>query len=488
MYDHLSRSAYPLNSRTGFPGYTGSMTWTNVSAKGVVSYSSADGVGSGLIARDYLTKSGWGIKGWRDLLDRGEIIVTPYYRVKSTRSSGGGSGTWTHTSGASATVQGTGSFSVWAQAWYQLSDPVWPTIDASTLDKRAKLAALSNIDRSRWSLLEDIAEAREGFRTLVRPAESAITQARRLDKMINKVGVKYQGRNIPYQALRTLSTAYLETKFGLAQLFYTAMKLGDEYENRIALLIPDEKRPIRSKAVGSVKSFAEKQTVLHNSSVLDCPYITFGQSVQGEFRAGVFYRMKYPRDHTTLAWRYGIHYKEVVPTLFELIRLSWLTERFISIGDSIRAVENFLDPEVTIDGAYTASKITLRSERTVSGWRQGGLWTVSPSSDAYKSVEDQYIVNPWIPSLFDVLPVTHFRDGLSLATCTDALSLLALKLGPVRERLRGMGINDLGRHEGYLKPPKLPKIDFNGWKPADHDMLKRALGSRYYMLIRNSNP
>jgi len=335
------------------------------------------------------------------------------------------------------------------------------------------MKALSNIDRTRFSVLEDIAEWRSALGTLSAPCRDVLKKVRKLQTRVSKFRIDgkgrvfrkvekpgtgmYELRTSPREVAQYIGSTYLEVKFGLAQLFYTAQTVGAEIEDS-QITRAKEQRTRRLLAKGKHDDSGSRSGTAPANSLNQWCYLDYTSTVSVVARAGVLYTIRDPSHFDDKSWRYGLGYKEVVPIAWNLVRLSWLVDRFLDVSNSIRAIENFLDPEVSILAGWTSTQVrTQFCRKAWSNIPRSGESKRTVDGDTATTETMSYIRSPWAPSLYDVIPPFEWESFLnSTGTAADVIALVATQLRSTTTALVKLGVNDLGFGAPRTSNPPVP--------------------------------
>lgn len=390
--------------------------------------------------RDILVRSGVKTPNFRDRMRAGDILVTPYLRSRTTQEGGGGY-YYRRDSTYASEVYGQGSVTTWAMSFggltYEiLSNPV------DDLVAEAKLKAFAAVDRSRWGILEDLSESRSALGTLTKPLGTCLRDARRLSNKLREVPFGASRRD----AIKLVGDVYLHTKYGLAQLFWTALNVGDELENRMASLKP--KRVPISRSRGHARYNGDKVSYTEPGSTNKYFRFSHHHQLRLEVRAGIYYQHRVPERVEDINWRYGLTAKNVVPNAWALMRLSFLIDRFVDVSSAIRSFENLCDPEIRIlGGYYNISKEEIWEHQVIDAPIRTYMGEVARTvtGDVCRTTTKSFERVPWTPTIFDTIPRVDLGAIEEVNTLADGFALLASSLRPVKAQLKRLGIQDLGR-------------------------------------------
>jgi len=415
----------------------------------------------------------------------GEIINTAYWRSTNKITGGGGSYFGSCRDGRKFTRVGPGSISESLRREGSITLP-YASVNVVQDMALAKIRALSNMDKSRTQLGEDMAEVHSTWATIKSPVRDLLKKARRLDNLLARHLRKYgtrtkpTGQRVTLEGVKLLADTWLSVKYGLAQLVWTGLAIDDVVTLRANIL--RAKPVVRLTSRGKVDAEGKIDTVVISSFYSDRVSFHVRHTIVTETRAGILYSMKYPERRDSLGWQLGFTPKDMLPTAYNVLRLSWLLDRFVNIGDAIRATENYLDPELTILSAWTSVYWNeVRSfQATAYTCAPGSTWSVTVDGDVYESTQESVNRNPWAPDLYDCLPSEQVTRALTdMRNIADMAALTVQKLSITRDRLPEINLGGFNDHRIKILP--MPGMK----NPTDK--LKKASWGRspltYYQLF-----
>jgi len=152
------------------------------------------------------------------------------------------------------------------------------------------------------------------------------------------------------------------------------------------------------------------------------------RDVQGHI--GILYQVTNPID--TFSEINGLRLKDLPETLWALVPLSWMTDRFLNIHNAISGLVNLADPNVKILAAWDKRHDFERIENTITdivmppGYTSS-YWAMSPRVDQ----TDSTTRSPLSISAADCLPSLNIFPRQTIPELTDIISVFAVmaKLG-----------------------------------------------------------
>jgi hypothetical protein len=329
----------------------------------------------------------------------GEIITNPCVHVKeSIKTVGEGSYQWTRTNGDVHIERGPGltAMQILRYPGYMQAPPVLegPPHD---LVQAAKLQAFGNLDRSPYSFAEDIAEMREVFRFVQRPWASL----RDLIKLIREQATRQSARQRFRSLADATASAYLEHQFAVRPLYRS---IHDAIES---FMVKDPIRPKRRLARGG-SDYSEHHV---NQGVRITWESSSTISQETSVHAGIWYEV----DNPIVDWRYkyGLRFKDIPETLWAILPLSFMVDRMYNLSQTMRGLSSFLDPNLTILGAWTTTKVDTIETITWIGHVSPIVESVQEAyTDTIVKTTESYNRQTWEPVFTDLFPDYVRLEGL----------------------------------------------------------------------------
>lgn len=353
---------------------------------------------------------------FRRRIQEGELILNPMSHNNFRVSCGGGSITWTeappgkHTEYIYAT---TGSMTrrVVHNNGHALASCFDEYLNARDVAVRtARLNALSNIDSTPYEFMEDLFELKSTFQALQGLCYAGANIAARYEASVQYLVKKGQ------EPGRAAANAWLGAKYGYVPIVRSIINLLDSLNNK-------RTPPRRRRAYGSASGSANKSL---NTTVNGLTVHSI-QEVQISARAGIFYQMRNPIYDTY--WKYGLRLKDVPRTVWAIVPLSFVVDRFVDISSAINAFININDPNLEILGGYATVEEDWSRMYQLTNAVQAG-WTASVSGDSVNESRKVKQRSLWTPTIADIVPPIH--GDLDFAHMVDLIALVAQRLSNPR--------------------------------------------------------
>lgn len=285
--------------------------------------------------------------------------------------------------------QGYSSFR-WANVDTSGSEDIYVEMP-SGIKTRAKLLALSNIDKTPYAFGEDLGEIGETIRFLKSPFSSMLSMTKDWTRQKKRI-VKRKNTSVRRKA-ELLSDAFLEFQFAFSPLLRSTYDLVEASQVAVADKRPDERY--------SARGFA-RDTNSNQVSETFSGY-TFERTIfqEWEGHATILYTVSNPAT----GWRakYGLRAKDFPLTLWQIAPLSFMVDRVIDISSAVSAVMNLGDPSVKIvTGSYRYKSYEQRTLCNTQAVYTG--WNITGSGDTEMRENFTYNRAPWTPGLSDAVP------------------------------------------------------------------------------------
>jgi len=393
-------------------------------------------------------KSGIHWPGAKKAIAQGTVINNPYSVSTITYFGGGGSyGGYSPING-SFDATGPGSITAWlATAWggYNAASLPEPPTSLSDVVADLKLSCLDRIDKSKFGFGEDIAEIGKLIDTLKHPVDTIYQLAEELAPSLEVVA-RTKGKKKKKAAMSRLARTYLAVKYGLVQVIWTAANAADLYRDQVDQAINAQ----YTKPKMFPKRFtarANKNWTDQNSADVTVAGCVFSgtRECSRQVRVGILYEVRDPSLREGFPWKVGLRAKDILPTAWAVMPMSWLVDQYVNIGHCIRAVENLADPDVHVLAGYIGVKTVTRETLTATSYNPRGIWSsdweVTVSGDTVGREEASYNRSPWVPSIADVLPNVQVPSVTGIA---ETAIMAASKLKEALPALKQLTTKDLG--------------------------------------------
>jgi len=343
----------------------------------------------------------------------GEIIVGYLNQIERSSATVGAS-SWSAVNNLDSNLRGhlNGSITNYFLGLHSgvpsVSDSLKPigSIELEDVANLAQVEAVANMDKPTFAFQEDILSLHETVRLLRHPIRTilnAVTPGRR-----NRFGAG------------VLAKSWATYSFALAptvRSFFDLSKAMQQQQVRLESNIL-----LRS---GSVK-YANDMVTNSYTSLYDWTYEVV-RSRRIDAKCGIFYNLRQASQGNL--FHYGIRPKDLVEGAWNIVPLSFMVDRALSVDKMLRAYTNLADPNIVLKGGYLTTSVTDVTRVAVKAIQEPG-WTHSVSSDS-KVISD-VVVNrsKFYPTVMNLpTPRSHFRGLVSDTQKTlDLLSLMLLRL------------------------------------------------------------
>jgi len=351
-----------------------------------------------------ITFTDWPTEGYHDIIKNGGIVNTQcsysYYELKAPKDPGSGSFRGAPFTGESITDHYSGG--------YPKGVTLTVPNDVTKADV-AKHKALAGVDGAPYEAIEDIGELKETLAFLKSPLQALHDASDEFNKL---AWIEAHKRAIPIA--RALAGLWLTWRFVITPLYRSVDSILEQLGTDIVRLS-------RENSHGYAK-LNDTRLVETAQGIIDWQcHVTDTL----EYHASILYEVKNPVGD----WRYqyGLRWKDVPKGLWQLMPLSFLIDRMVSISGFLGGLSAMMDPDVTI----LAGSVTYRAKR-VCKTRLIAIHSplvqdlVGNESEAEKFA---YVRDRWTPSFSDTFPPLHL-GGLvdSLTKATDVIAIIVSNL------------------------------------------------------------
>lgn len=336
--------------------------------------------------------------------------------------------------------------------WYQWSTintisyiQTYPVLSATNVSnepnlenifRSVMLRAIANIDASPYALAEDYFELGKTAETLRKPIEAMKGPHDTLKRALGRFELARRGRNRSSNSLKAfigaanaVGNAWLLTRFGYAQVFYTAFNLFDYYQSTKRAR-PDLFRKGRFKSNAHEEySYSDTNRKVYKLNGTSGTVTLKTQSrVVGRVRASILYEKRPTRTTPKgLTADLGLRLKDLPKTAWQLMPASWFVDRFLDVSGGIQGLMNLYDPTLDIlAGSYSHNRsgiYTTTIENIVNP--SGQTYTLSGT----KTIEQTHKVrNVWHPSADDLAPPVRLSSLSDVKQFTDEAAFVLGKL------------------------------------------------------------
>ena len=241
--------------------------------------------------------------------------------------------------------------------------------DASILKAYAKLTA------PEFDVGVNLGELRETFEGLANPIAAFRKWRRQLSKLMEQTTRAYQSRKrgvivarFGGDTLTMLGGSWLEWRMGVEPLIRSVEELLEHLRDQNDLLLG---KLVRVKATVKRNSTPVTKTVISGpgSFQLTGKVVT---EVSSKITTGIYYTQRSP---LSLGQIYGVDAISAPAVMWELLRLSFVVDRFLRVGEYLQALRIEADTTRSIAGTVTSQKATI----TTTAWLQSVYPTGYPA-------------------------------------------------------------------------------------------------------------
>jgi len=290
----------------------------------------------------------------------------------------------------------------------------YPTL-SDKLERRCKMVALANIDKTPYAFGEDLLEIGETLRFLRSPlaALSRLGSEFRNEYLINKTF-----RRNRYDLLKAHAALWNQYRFAVSPLVRSIQDGIEAYGTELPS--PPERMSARGIATDSGSDSQDKQLW----GFLNCTN-TVKNEIEG--KATILYTISNPVHD----WRFrlGLRAKDMPTTVWQVMPYSFMVDRLLDLSSFSKGVMNLADPSIKIlAGSYRVKLSGEKKYSVVSSYNSRYHFHVP---DSLTQEEFTYERNPWTPTIADTLP--EFTPGhlVSDATkITDLFAIIVSKFNP----------------------------------------------------------
>jgi len=308
------------------------------------------------------------------------------------------------------------------------------TIDADNEIELRKQLALSFVDEPQYGFGEDLFEIKETIQFLRSPLASITKLLKAFDKdAVKALSLTKKGRVLSFsRRAEAIAGVWATYSFALAPLIRSLEDAIEALNDKSSLAF---RRTSRSKGELFDSTTSKVSGYYPGINFFNIPQLTATAEIVKtstvSFQAGLHYEAT---QHGTVTEKLGLRNKDLVVTAWEVIPMSFMLDRIISIKNSIKSFTNLVDPNVEILGGF----VTRREEQTYSiqlvecdlaDTRYDALtWSALP----HVSQTFTYTREKWDPSITNALPLPNPVELVnSVSKVADLLALLTLTIFPL---------------------------------------------------------
>lgn len=373
----------------------------------------------------------------------GAIINNPCKYVKTLHSESSGSYIANRVSVSEDFTTSGGSVTAYHRSLHSgvgyLVSPLISSEQTYQLEREAKFHALSQIDTTPYAFGEDLGEVAETLKFLRSPFSSLLKLGRTFERDVYRASKKKARKrkltrreeasrlfnNTVYRG-EVLASAWSEYRFAAAPLLRSAMDVVEAVSWHEGITLPQR---FTARGFAEDANTASDQLQANfNSTTFD----VFKRSTSHEVKvsAGILYEVSNPLQN--VQWRLGLRVRDIPPTLWELLPLSFMVDRVIDIRRTLVGLINLSVPSVRVRAGWVTTRSdSIKTLSLVAETVPDYVVTVNP--DVQSETEFTYWRETWRPSAFDAVPQIKLRRLVD--DITKTVDLVALTLNSLRIRL-----------------------------------------------------
>lgn len=366
----------------------------------------------------------------------GEILINPLEFVVNRHVLPDDTINWTETStGDSFSVPDSATANVLRSTIGYLPQTENLYVPSTTIDEDEELdlrrqLALAFVDKPQYGFGEDLFEIAETIRFLKNPFNSII-------KLLRAFDLKASGRLSKMDHIRdfarkseAVAEVWASYSFALAPLVRSIENALDALHDTSTLSL---RRTSRSKNTIGVSNSADFVGSFWGGQGLPLfganATATRTQSI--EFHAGIVYDAP---QRGYLIDKLGLRNKDLIVTAWEVIPMSFMLDRIVSVKNVLSSSINLLDPTVSIKGGFVTKRKTERYSvlQTDFGFTRDGHVLNTFAAQPHVTEKFTMTREKWDPSIADSLPLFNPKELVNSATkMADLASLLTLQIVPL---------------------------------------------------------
>lgn len=364
------------------------------------------------VMSDYLTP------GWPQPLKEDAVVNNPCSMTKSfVRRSGGGHYRAVRIGNPALWSEFAGDGSLTSFLRAKVVIPLLTNgglIPLSDQKQLTQIRALSSINKAPYAVTEDLATIRQTLKLLRHPFQTLNRVSRRFE--IARKGLSAI-RKKNYYRTNALASLWLEYRFAFQPAVRAASTILSSLEAGVRKNNPIETAHSSDTRESKGRDYYPSPTAINYHAERSA-------KTSRTVRSVVQYRTQPPLQE----WKrkYGLRISDVPELMWDLFPYSFMVDRLIDVGASVRAFTNFGDPSIVILGGTTS--VTTIVEQTISVVKQvhpSYDVTIVPDTDSFRT--ETYVREVWKPSVLDLFPPFIPEDIVKNATSTADLAALILQ-------------------------------------------------------------
>lgn len=356
--------------------------------------------------------------GFHKAIANGDLVIGNMTLREEKSSAGGGSFMYSGPYNGKAYNDGGSVTLYYKRAASTIYYPSLAVQSVKDLTDQAIMSAVSNIDKTPYSFMEDFLTLRQNLDMIKEP----LAGLDKWSKMVRQAADKRVGTRHPKTGKRVsffeaISDSYLAYRFGATPFVHS---LADLLEG-IATSNQGVNANVRYRAGSQKESSAATSNVIGTNRANQT--FKYARSLHRKVVVGIFYKLRHPQKG--LRWKYGLRNKDIPAGLWAAMPYSFMIDRIIDVSKYAKAVSNLADPNVMIEGGYITvyeedeSSLRALTEPLWSGW------TASVNADEEKKFVRTINRSFFYPHIPDLRPAVSYKGLVSDATkITDLVTLI----------------------------------------------------------------
>jgi hypothetical protein len=292
-----------------------------------------------------------------------------------------------------------------------------------------KQASLAFVDQPMYGFGEDFAEIKETIEFIRDPLES-----------LRNLWTRFEKRARPYRSGKQRLKTYAGRARAIADVWasysFAAAPLYRSIESGIEALLDTSVLPLRRTSRSKGEITASTKQVIEGTHLPSGTRgkVTVVNSRTTSFHVGIIYDAPQRAGlHNEIRAKLGLRDKDLITTAWEVVPMSFMVDRVITVKKSIEGLLNLIDPTVDMKGAFLVRKSLDSHQVTLNSVVPGDIHTAITAFSPQPHLHEIFTMerDEWIPNLSASLPLLNPKELIRDATATaDLASLLTKKIVP----------------------------------------------------------
>lgn len=289
----------------------------------------------------------------------------------------------------------------------------YPTLDDT--ERRAKMVAIANIDKTPYAFGEDLLEVGETLRFLRNPlaALSKLGSEFNHEYLINRSWARNS-----YELLRAHASVWNQYRFAVSPLVRSIQDGIEAYAGKL----PSNTERLSARGI-AINTGSDSQT----KQLFGFLNVTEEVTNKIDGKATILYEVSNPiRD-----WRFrlGLRVKDIPKAIWQVMPYSFMVDRLLDLSSFTQGVMNLADPSIKILAASYRAKVSGKKVYKTAGSFNSRYHITADDELTWE--EFTYARSVWQPSIADTLPEFSPGQLISDATkITDLFAIVASKFNP----------------------------------------------------------